>query len=106
MRPRITPCSRRRFVSARVSTPVIAQCPYNLECRLTHDLNLGDYALIVGEIVQSHAEESILDESGERVDVAALDPLVYIAGSREYRGLGPKLADAFAVGKSLAHPAD
>lgn len=85
--------------SESVATPIIAECPYNLECRLTHDIDLGDYALIVGEIVQSHAEESVLDESGTRVDVGALDPLVYIAGSREYRGVGPKLADAYSIGR-------
>ena len=36
-----------------------------------------------------------------QVDVAALDPLVYIAGSREYRKLGDKVADAFEIGKAL-----
>lgn len=87
--------------SQAIGTPIIAQCPYNLECRLTHDLDLGDYALIVGEIVQSHAEESILDDSGTRVDVAALDPLIYIAGSREYRGIGPKIADAYSIGSTI-----
>lgn len=89
-----------------VTTPIIAECPYNLECRVSHDIDLGDYALIVGEIVQSHAEEAILDESGTRVDVAALDPLVYIAGSREYRGVGPKVADAYSIGRSIVRDSD
>ena len=31
----------------------------------------------------------------------ALDPLFYIAGAREYRALGPKVADAYSVGKAL-----
>jgi len=84
-----------------VGTPIVEECPYNLECRVTHEHEIGEYVLIVGEILESHAEESILDETGEKVDVGALDPLVYIAGSREYRGLTPKLADAFAIGKSL-----
>jgi len=87
--------------AAVVSTPIVEECLYNLECRVTHEHAIGDYVLVVGEIVESHAEESILDESGEKVDVTALDPLVYIPGSREYRGLTPKLADAFSIGKSL-----
>jgi hypothetical protein len=53
----------------------------------------------VGEILESHAEESILEAEGDKVDVAALDPLVYIAGSREYRRLGEKVADAFEAGR-------
>ena len=88
--------------AALVGTPIVLECPYNLECRVTQEVPIGEYVLVIGEIVESHAEESILDETGERVDVTALDPLVYIAGSREYRGLTPKLADAFSVGKSIA----
>lgn len=85
--------------SALVSAPLIAECPYNLECRVTHEVDIGDYALVIGEILESHAEESVLAASGDRVDVSALDPLVYIAGSREYRRLGEKVADAFSAGK-------
>lgn len=84
-----------------VATPLIAECPYNLECRVTSESALGEYVVIIGEIVETHAEESILDATGEKVDVTALDPLVYIPGSREYRGLTPKIADAFSLGKRI-----
>ncbi len=88
-----------------LGTPLIAECPYNLECRMTTALEVGEYVVVIGEIVETHAEESILDSTGEKVDVDALDPLVYIAGSREYRRLGDKIADAFSIGKDLmAHP--
>ena len=84
---------------AEVSTPLITECAYNLECKVTHEIGIGEYALVVGEIVESHAEESILGADGDKVDVAALDPLIYIAGSREYRRLGDKVADAFQAGR-------
>jgi len=84
-----------------VSAPIIAECPYNMECRVTHEIEIGEYVLVVGECVESHAEESILDDTGEKVDVMRLDPLVYIPGSREYRRLGEKVADAFAVGRTI-----
>lgn len=87
--------------AAVLATPLIAECPYNLECRVADQIEVGEYVVLIGEIVESHAEESILDETGDKVDVGALDPLVYIAGSREYRGLTPKLADAYTVGKVL-----
>jgi flavin reductase (DIM6/NTAB) family NADH-FMN oxidoreductase RutF len=90
--------------SSIVSAPLIAECPYNLECRVTHRVEIGEYVFVIGEIVESHAEESILDIEGAKVDVALLDPLIYIAGSREYRGLGDKVADAFSVGKALQPP--
>ena len=72
---------------------------------MTTEVDVGEYAVIIGEIVEAHAEESILDATGEKVDVGALDPLAYIAGSREYRALTPKMADAYTIGKSLIrHP--
>lgn len=87
-----------------LGTPFVAECPYNLECRVTNEVEIGEYVVVIGEIVESHAEESILDDSGEKVDVGALDPLVYIPGSREYRGITRKLADAYTVGKALIPP--
>jgi flavin reductase (DIM6/NTAB) family NADH-FMN oxidoreductase RutF len=80
-------------------TPIVDQCPYNLECRVTREVELGEYVLVIGEIVDSHAEESILVDG--KVDAGLLDPLVYIAGMREYRGLSGKIADAFSIGRSL-----
>jgi flavin reductase (DIM6/NTAB) family NADH-FMN oxidoreductase RutF len=91
-----------REPAALVATPLITECPYNLECRVSESVEVGEYVVIIGEIVESHAEESVLDATGNKVDVSALDPIAYIAGSREYRGLSPKLADAFSIGKALA----
>jgi len=88
--------------SSAVSSPMIAECPYNMECRVTHEVEIGEYVLVIGEVVETHADESVLDETGTRVDIEALDPLVYIAGLREYRALGRKVADAFYVGKTIA----
>ncbi len=87
--------------SAVVEAPRIAECPYQMECRVTHEIPLGSHVLLVAEVVESHAEESVLDQAGTKVDVAALDPLVYIAGSREYRRLGEKVADAYTIGKGI-----
>jgi flavin reductase (DIM6/NTAB) family NADH-FMN oxidoreductase RutF len=86
--------------SVVVEAPIIAECPYVLECRVLHELDLGEHVLVVGEIVEAHAEGEILDDAGV-VDVAKLDPLTYIAGSREYRRVGEKVADAYSVWKTL-----
>ncbi len=87
--------------SDAVSSPMVAECPYNLECVVREKVEIGDYTVVLAEIVESHADESILTPDGKTVDIDALDPIAYIAGSRQYRGLGPKIADAFQVGKSL-----
>lgn len=87
--------------SAVVEAPRIAQCPYQLECRVTHEIELGSHVLLIAEVVEAHADESVLDATGEKADVALLDPLVYIAGSREYRRLGERVADAYSVGRTI-----
>jgi flavin reductase (DIM6/NTAB) family NADH-FMN oxidoreductase RutF len=86
--------------SSAIETPIIVECQYNIECRVTGEHEIGAYRVILGEIVEAHADESILREvDGDLIDVDALDPLVYLAGVREYRRLGEKVADAFSVGK-------
>lgn len=84
-----------------VGTPIIEQCPYNLECRVSTALDLGEYRVLLVEVVGSRADEGVLSEDGKLVDVGKLDPLVYIPGTREYRGLGPKLADAYSIGRTI-----
>jgi flavin reductase (DIM6/NTAB) family NADH-FMN oxidoreductase RutF len=86
---------------AVVTAPIIEECPYNIECLTTHEVEVGDYVVVLGEIVEVHADERILREGTDIVEMDALDPLVYIAGAREYRGLGPKIADAYKVGNEF-----
>lgn len=88
--------------SAVVEAPIIAEFPYNIECRLTQEVEVGSYVLVLGEIVEAHADVDVLvSEDSDVVDMAALDPLVYIAGAREYHRLGGKVADAYSIGKTL-----
>lgn len=87
--------------AAIVSAPLVAECPFNIECRVVEIHPMGEYRLVMGEIVETHADEDILTADGSTVDVGLLDPLVYIPGMREYRGLGPKVADAYSVGVPL-----
>ncbi|MBI5231620.1 MAG: flavin reductase family protein [Coriobacteriales bacterium] len=90
--------------SAVIETPIIEQCPFNLECRVTGETEVGEYVVVLGEVLESHADESVLDGGGA-VDIEALDPLVYIAGARQYRRLGDKVADAFKIGRSFGDSA-
>ncbi len=87
--------------SSLVTSPLIAECPYNLECKVTSETEVGDYVLVLGEILETHAEERILRAGTDIIEMDALDPLSYIAGAREYRAVGPKVEDAYSVGKSL-----
>ena len=70
---------------SKMQTPIIAECPINVECRVSHTLSLGSHDLFVGEVVAVQFSQDVLDEQG-RVDDAKLKPILY-TGS-EYWGLG------------------
>ena len=79
---------------------LVADSPLNVECRYLREVELGDYRLMIGEIVEIHACESAFDDNG-KADVRAFDPLVYLGGLREYWSLGSKAADAYSAGAAL-----
>ena len=68
-----------------VQTPIIAECPINLECRLTHTLSLGSHDLFIGQVVAVQLSQEVLDERG-RIDNGKLRPILFT--SDEYWGLG------------------
>jgi flavin reductase (DIM6/NTAB) family NADH-FMN oxidoreductase RutF len=84
----------------QLQVPLLAESPLNLECRLVKEVAIGDYRLLLGEILQVHALDSAFAEDGS-IATRSFDPLVYLGGIREYWNLGDKSADAYQVGKSL-----
>ncbi len=60
--------------STSIRPPMVGECKANIECRVTQILDIGDPAqgngLVIGEAVQFHIDESLLD--GTRIDQAAL----------------------------------
>ncbi len=86
--------------ASQVAAPLVKDSPLNVECRLSGEIELGDYRLILGEIVEIHAVEAAFDEAG-KMDAKAFDPLVYLGGIREYWDLGQKVANAYQDGKKI-----
>lgn len=82
--------------------PLLAESPLNVECRFVQEVDLGDYRLVLGEILQIHAAESAFDKT-DKMDVRRFDPLVYLGGVREYWDLGNKRAQAYSDGKRLVN---
>jgi flavin reductase (DIM6/NTAB) family NADH-FMN oxidoreductase RutF len=52
-----------------IGTVVIAECPVNIECKVTQVLPLGVHELFLGKVVAVQVDESILNERG-KVDLA------------------------------------
>lgn len=95
-----TACGFTIFYGSLKTAPLIEQCPVNLECKVVHILNLGSHALVVGQIEETHVSEDCT--TGGLPDVAKVKPVIYSAGTKKaYHGIGPSLAPAFSVGKTL-----
>jgi len=97
---KISTCDFHVFYGKLENTPLIEECPLNLECTVVELKTLGSHILIVGEIVECHISEECLTEG--RPDVDKIRPLSYVSGYRaEYRSFGEALGPAFKIGNAL-----
>ena len=81
--------------AAHVNAPLISELPLAVECKLvSYD---PECCLLVGEIVNVCADESILDENG-KPDPAKFRPLTFDPVHNKYLPLGAPAADAFRAG--------
>ena len=87
-----------RMDGCKVKIPIIKECPFNIECRVLQEVDLLDYMLVIGEILEVSIDTDCLDDN-KKVSVAKVDPLVYIPTIREYWSVGQKLADSFKIEK-------
>ena len=93
-------CRFTVFYGKLGNAPLIEQCPINLECKVTHILDLGSHALVVGRIEETHISKSCLTDC--KPDVNKIKPMTYIMSpATQYQALGEVLAKAFSIGKRL-----
>jgi flavin reductase (DIM6/NTAB) family NADH-FMN oxidoreductase RutF len=84
--------------ASQIQAPLIAECPVNLECKLTQTIALGSHDLFIGEIVAVHVDEELLDEHGH-IDYSKAKAVAYLGN--EYWSLGKCLkTSGFTLKKS------
>lgn len=71
-----------------VQTPLVAECPVNLECKLRNIIPLGSHDMFIGEIVNINVDEEVIDKHN-LVDIDLMSPLAY--ATPHYWTLGKKL---------------
>jgi flavin reductase (DIM6/NTAB) family NADH-FMN oxidoreductase RutF len=62
-----------------VKTPLLADCPVNIECRVEHLIALDSHTMFIGRVEAVHADEALLDTHGD-VDLTRAHGLVYASG--------------------------
>lgn len=88
--------------SKKIKAPIIKECPFNIECRVIREVELGEWVMILGEIVETHIDNDKINNANENeIDIAKINPLVYCATVREYWTLGNKLGNGFNDGKEI-----
>ncbi|TVR40458.1 MAG: flavin reductase family protein [Bacteroidia bacterium] len=92
-----------KMPSKVVRSPIIKECPLNLECKLVDWRIIGRTNHFVGEIVETHVDTNLLEDADNigSIDIRAFDPLIYIGGVREYRRVGEKVGDPYKIGNEL-----
>lgn len=63
----------------KVKTPLLADCPVNIECIVEREIELNSHTMFIGRVQAVHMDESLLDERGE-ADFARASGLAYDAG--------------------------
>jgi len=59
----------------KVSAPIIKECPYNMECMVKQEIVLGDWVLILAEIVETHLDEDKVDPSNRaNINISKVKP--------------------------------
>ena len=64
----------------KVKAPLIAECPVNLECKVTEVIPLGSHDMFLAEVVAVHAEKEYMDEKG-KFHLEQAEPIVYSHGA-------------------------
>ena len=83
--------------SAHVDAPIIEEYPLMLECKVkSWDVETG---YLIGEIVASQADESILTDG--KVDLGKLRPIIFDPSFNAYRVVGEIVGKAFSDGLKL-----
>ncbi|MEJ5360382.1 MAG: flavin reductase family protein [Desulfobacterales bacterium] len=70
---------------SRVSCPIVAECPVNLECRTTKTIPLGSHTLFLAEILAVQVSAPLLDGRG-RLALEKAGLMAYVHG--DYAALG------------------
>ncbi|GIK37171.1 MAG: flavin reductase [Chloroflexota bacterium] len=63
----------------KVKTPLLADCPVNIECIVEREIELDSHTMFIGLVQAVHVEEALLDANGD-VDFARVRGLAYDSG--------------------------
>jgi flavin reductase (DIM6/NTAB) family NADH-FMN oxidoreductase RutF len=87
------------FYGETGSAPMVAECPFCVECRLTKTVELSGDNVYIGEMVAVYAEDDMLVQNAP--DAKKMDLIFLTMPDNKYWVLGDEVGDAYSIGESL-----
>ena len=84
-------CGFTAAKASKIASPMIEECPINIECKTTQIVGLGSHDLFIAEVVAVHIDESVLGANG-RLDPAKAHLFTYLPLIGKYWTLGDQLS--------------
>jgi len=81
------------------TAPLIEECPLSMECRLVDTIDRPKHDVFIGEIVQTHCEESMIRHGDVLYD--KIQPILFTMSGHGYWRLGERFATAWEIGRKL-----
>ena len=85
--------------ASKVSSPMIEECPINIECKVTEIKELGSHHMFLAEVVAVNASDKYLDEKTDAFDMAKAGLISYIHG-KYYGSTEPLGKFGFSIQKT------
>jgi flavin reductase (DIM6/NTAB) family NADH-FMN oxidoreductase RutF len=88
------------FYGELETVPMIAECPYCIECRVVETVKLPVDRLFIGEVVAAWSDDRFLTKGA--VDVEKIRPVLLSMPDNRYWTLGHQVGEAWEDGKDIA----
>ncbi|MHA2272154.1 MAG: flavin reductase family protein [Candidatus Hodarchaeales archaeon] len=91
------------FFGELETTPMIQECPVNLECKVIKEFSIQHRQIFVGDVVQTYVNAEFVTEVDGRkriADLTKLDPIMYALDNRYYK-IGEPIGVGYQEGKQI-----
>jgi flavin reductase (DIM6/NTAB) family NADH-FMN oxidoreductase RutF len=83
------------------TAPLIAEFPLSLECKVRDILDYGGIdKVVIGEIIQVHANEEILGDN-DIPNMSKIKPILFSMYENKYYNIGKQIGNAWSEGKKF-----
>ena len=86
--------------STRVHAPLLEDFAVSMECELLEIIPGAYVSGVVGKVINTRADESVLDENG-KIEPSKLHAVMFDYFKKGYYSVGPKVAQAWNAGTGL-----